>query len=122
MRTNITGRHMEISPTLRSWIEERVAKLAHFADRIEDTHVVVDKEGRGFRAEVTMLVHHHTLVASETGMEPRPAVDAAVEKVERQLRDLREKLTDRKGRAPARGDASAATDAADAAGAPEPIG
>ncbi len=102
MQTTITGRHMELAPPLKALIEARVEKLTHFYDRIRDVHVVVTKEKHGFLAEFTLSVNSHTLVAREAGDDPRPAVDAAAEKIERQLKTLRDKLTDRKGRSSVR--------------------
>jgi putative sigma-54 modulation protein len=117
MQTTITGRHMDVTPPLRAHIEERLERLTHFYGRIHDVHVVVTRERNRFRAEVTLSVNSHTLVAHEEEDDPRPAVDAAMEKMERRLKTLRDKITDRKGRAPVREATSL-----DGSGAAESIG
>ena len=43
--TKITGRHMEVTEAMRSYIEKKIAKLQRYYNRISEMEVIVEEEG-----------------------------------------------------------------------------
>lgn len=97
VQTSVTGRHMDLTPELRSYAETKAGKLTRFYDRIQTVDVILDGEGNGFEAEMIVKAERkHVFVAKEIGEDMYAAVDLVVDKVERQLRKHKEKLRNRK--------------------------
>lgn len=94
----ISGRHVELTEEVREHVEQKVAKLPHFYDRIHEIEVVLDHESEQFKAEIIVHADHkHTFVASGTGPDTFALIDTLVEKLERQLSKHKEKVRTRKG-------------------------
>lgn len=97
MQIKVTGRHVEVPPEVRAYIEEKVQKLPRFYDRIHEIEVILGHESEQFTTEI--IVHadrKHTFVASDTGPDTYALVDMVVEKLERQLRRHKELLRNHK--------------------------
>ncbi len=92
MQISVIGRHVEITPEIRSYAEEKGAKLPRFYDRVSSIEFVLDLESDRLTAEVIVKADGiHEFVAKETGSDPAALIDLIVEKVERQLKKHKEK-------------------------------
>jgi putative sigma-54 modulation protein len=94
---------MSIEVTVRNEEVSRAAKYAHTMaealveafDSIEHIHVILDAEKRRRMAEVVVQGRHHLRIeASDEEDRIQVALEKAFEKTERQLRKLRDKITD----------------------------
>ena len=94
MQITTTARHCELDPDLKRYAYERLERLERYARDIHEAHVVVTQEKYRFLVEVTLRVNHHELVSHEAATDPRIAVDQVVDRVEKQLRKLKEKRLD----------------------------
>jgi putative sigma-54 modulation protein len=103
MDIHLTARHMELTDGLRTHVEERLGRLTRIYGRLTDLHVILTAEKHGQIAEISTSVNGRTLVSREESQDMYASVDRAVDKMERQLKTVREKITNRKGRLPARG-------------------
>lgn len=91
----ITSRHGSLSPSANEHISRKAEKLLTFFDRVTAINVTVDFSND--RTNVEILVdaeHRHDLVASESGENVIAAFDAALHKMEQQLRKYKEKIQD----------------------------
>lgn len=94
----VTGRHMEVTDEVREFVLAKAGKLSKFYDRIHEIEVVLDHESEEFSAELIVRADQkHTFVASGTGPDIIPLVDGIAEKIERQLKKLKEKRRNHKG-------------------------
>lgn len=93
MLITITGKHIEITDAIRSHVEEKVAKLPRYYDSVSQIEVVLDgNEGGGQSVEIIVHAEHNDmLIAKETGTDTYTCIDAAVHKMERQLKKAKEK-------------------------------
>lgn len=91
MQISTTARHCRLETEDRAFAQERVERFARFARDIREVHVVVTAEGYRHRAEITLKLKNHEMVGREDSTEPRRAIDLAAERVEEQLRRLKEK-------------------------------
>ena len=96
MDIRITFRHKKSSQSLQDTIHDEVSKLEKFADNITSCHVILDTEGLNEKIEITMHAAGHEVVAHETAENLGKALDGVIEKVERQLKKLNEKIKSHK--------------------------
>lgn len=96
MRYTITGRNIEVTPSLRTAIEKKIGKLEHFFT--PDTEVIVALSAQKDRQkiEVTIPVKGNTIRAEESSNDMYVSIDLVEEIIERQIRKYRKKLIDKK--------------------------
>jgi len=98
MNIRVTARHFDMEPSLRAYVEDRVSRLAHYFDRVDEAHVVLDAEGHRMIADVTVHASRLTVSSEQAATDLRSAVDLAVDKVERQIRRHKERVRNHKGK------------------------
>ncbi len=92
MAIEITGRHMDVSETMKTYAENKALELNKEFSRIENIHVIMDVQKFRHLAEVLVQGAHLRVEAQETSEAMYTSLDAAFEKVERQIRRVREKV------------------------------
>jgi putative sigma-54 modulation protein len=90
MQIHTTARHFELDPEDRRHAHERVEKFLKFARDIHGAHVVVTAEGFRHSAEITVKLKRRDMVSREESTEVRVAIDLAADRIEKQLRRLKE--------------------------------
>lgn len=99
MQITVTGRHMEVTDAIRDHTEEKITReLAEFP-RVQSVHVILAIEKYRHIAEVVAQAPHHIHVeAKEESDDMYASIDRAVEKLEKQLHKVLDKLQDHKSR------------------------
>ena len=93
MLVKVTGRHMSVTDAMKTYAEEKAQRLLRLSQRISEIQVVLDFEGTLPKVEIIVDVEHAgDFVARETGKDMYAAIDAAVDKVQRQLREHKERF------------------------------
>lgn len=97
MQVSVIGRHIDLSPELRSYAETKAGRLTRFYDRLQSVEVILDGEANGFEAELVVKGKRKSVfVARERGEDMYAAVDLVMDKIERQLTRHKEKMRNRK--------------------------
>ncbi len=97
MKVMLTFRHMEADEDMKSYVEEKLNKLADkYFHRPTEAEVIIDVEKFRHIAEITVKADHTRLVAKEQTEDTRSAVDLALDKIEVQAQRHREKIKTRK--------------------------
>lgn len=96
MKFEYTGRHVEVSPAIRSHVEDHFKKLDHIFNNSATTHVVIEVEKNRHIGEVIVHWRDHTLTAKDTNVDMYMALTRAMTKVEKQAVKLKKKIIDRK--------------------------
>jgi putative sigma-54 modulation protein len=96
MQISTTARHCELDPEVRLFAQKRLEKLERFARDIQEAHLTVTVEGFRHSAEITLRLKRHEMVSRQESTEPRAAIDRAADRLEKQLRRLKERRADRK--------------------------
>lgn len=115
MQIKISARHGHLNEASQEFIRDKAQKLLHYFERLTMIEVTVDMRNHEHVVEVLVSAEHkHDFVAREAGPDLVGAVEAAVGKLEGQLRRYKSKVQDHR-RAPS---------ASDVAGTPpsEPTG
>jgi len=90
---NITGRHMEITDAIRTYVTDRLSRFEEDFPRVENVHVILNVEKYRHMAEVVVQGGNHLRVESEeTSDDMYVSIDGAVDKAEKQLRRARDKV------------------------------
>ncbi len=98
MQIAVTFRHMESSEAVRSYVEEKLARVKKYIDEPIDAQVVLSVQKKiHHRAEVTMVAKGLTMKSVESREDMYAAIDLMVDKIERQLKRYKDKLKNHKG-------------------------
>ncbi|MCB0717231.1 MAG: ribosome-associated translation inhibitor RaiA [Bacteroidetes bacterium] len=95
MEVRITSRRFSLGESQKREIEEKVSKLTQYYDGITDTQVILDHSSSSSSskiAELNVNVFRQTLVSQAEGDTIESAMDAAAERMRRQLMRYKEKL------------------------------
>lgn len=98
MQITVTGKHMDITESIRAYASEKAGKLSKFFDQIQSVEVVADKSKK-HQYEIEMIVHvghHDPFIAVVTGDNLYATIDQVQDKLERQLTDHKNKLKNHK--------------------------
>lgn len=96
MDIQITSRHEKASQSLQDAINAEFTKLEKYYDRVTSCHVILDTERGKQIMEVVMNMAGHTVTATAKDGNLGKAMDAAIMKVERQMKKINEKIKDHK--------------------------
>lgn len=91
MQLTITGHHIEVTDSLRNYVTEKFQKLDRHFDQVIDTHVILSVEKLVQKAEATVHVNGATLFAEDSQEDLYAAIDALIDKLDRQTIKHKEK-------------------------------
>ncbi|MBN1141737.1 MAG: ribosome-associated translation inhibitor RaiA [Deltaproteobacteria bacterium] len=93
MQISVTFRHMEASDSIRAYLEEKLARIKKYLDEPIDAQAVVGVAKKiRHRVEVTLQAKGIMIKGSEETNDMYAAVDAVVDKIERQVKRYKEKI------------------------------
>ena len=94
MKVNIRGNKIEITDSIRNYIEEKIGKLDKYFDRPEDisANVVIKENGIFQKIEVTIPIKKAILRGEESNRDLYAAIDFVSDKLERQIRKNKTKM------------------------------
>jgi len=96
MQVSTTFRHMEQSEALKNYAEEKLGRVAKYIDEPISAQVYFSVEKIRHIVEIVISGRGITTKASEATNDMYAAVDAVLDKIERQLKRYKEKLKDHK--------------------------
>ena len=105
MDIKVTGRKMQVSDSLRAYATEKIGNACKVFDinpMTCDIVLRVEKNPSNPKsdvAEVTIRTKGHVVRVSEADTDMHAAIDAAADKVQRQLRKYKTRIVDRRARA-----------------------
>lgn len=102
MHLSVTGHHIEITDSLRDYVATKLAKLERHFDHMTDIHCVLTVEKLQHKAEATIHVNGGTIHAEQIEPNMYAAIDILVDKLDRQVKKHKEKLTDHHAKEAAR--------------------
>ena len=94
MQINLSGHHVDITTPLREYVNSKMERLERHFDHVTDIHVVLGVEKLRHKAEATMHISGGTIFADAVEENMYAAIDALVDKLDRQLKKHKEKITD----------------------------
>lgn len=98
MQLNVSGHHLEITDSLRDYVESKVERLERHFDLVSDVHCILSVEKLRHKAEAKVNVNGDTIFAEATEEDMYAAIDGLVDKLDRRVRKHKEKLVDHHAR------------------------
>jgi len=99
MNIIVSGKHIEVTPSLKAYAEEKLARLEHLGFDILTIHVELDVDhhhhkGQVAKASAEVKATAKTFFAHEVASEMHEAIDLLVPKLEHQIDHFKGKLKD----------------------------
>ena len=94
MQIDITGHHVDITAALRDYTTEKLARLERHFDKVSKVHVILSVEKLRHTAEATVSANGSSLFATAEELDMYAAIDALIDKLDRQANKLKEKRID----------------------------
>lgn len=94
MQINLTGHRMDVTAPLREYVTSKIARLERHFDHATNIHVILSVEKLRHKAEATLHVSGGNIFADSVQDDMYAAIDALIDKLDRQVKKHKEKLTD----------------------------
>jgi len=94
MQLDVTGKNIEVTEALRSYVAEKLERVQRHLDEVRDAHVVLSVEKHRHFAEINLNANGTTLHADAEDRDMYAAIDAMADKIDRQARRHHGKATD----------------------------
>jgi putative sigma-54 modulation protein len=94
MNIDISGHHIDITDSLRAYVNEKFERLERHFDHVTNTHVILSVQKQVQKAEATIHVSGGNLFADSSSEDMYAAIDSLTDKLDRQVIKHKEKMTD----------------------------
>jgi len=98
MDVTVAGHHVDVTDSLREYVESKMGRLERHSDQMTDIHCILTVEKLEHRAEATIHLSGGTIHADSVEENMYAAVDTLIDKLDRQVIKHKEKLTDHHAR------------------------
>jgi putative sigma-54 modulation protein len=97
MNILITGQHLDLTPSIRAYVENKLERITRHFDQVIEIAVILGVEApadkdRRHRAEVNLRVKGDMLHAESRADDLYAAIDSLIEKLDRQVLKFKEKV------------------------------
>ena len=98
MQLHVTGHHVDITPALKKYVRTKLTRIVRHFDHVTDIHSILTVEKLRHKAEATIMVSGRKIYAEATDENMYAAIDLLIDKLDRQVKKYKEKLTDHHAR------------------------
>ena len=98
MQVNLTGHHVEITPALKDYLYSKFDRIERHFDNVTAVNCILTVEKLRHKAEAKINVRGSTLFADAVEDDMYAAIDGLIDKLDRQIKKHKEKLTDHHAR------------------------
>jgi len=99
MQISLTGHHIDLTDSLRAYVDQKFERLERHFDHVTNVHVILSVEKLAQKAEANMHVSGAEIFADSTHEDMYAAIDSLVDKLDRQLIKHKEKMQSKRGKA-----------------------
>lgn len=92
MQINLTGHHVDITDSLRNYVDTKFTKLERHFDHINNVHVILNVEKLNQKAEATLHLSGAEVFATSEHNDMYAAIDGLIDKLDRQVIRHKEKI------------------------------
>jgi len=94
MQINLTGHHVDVTESLKGYVDNKLERLARHFDHVLDIHVILSVEKLRQKAEATLYVNGAKVFADSVHEDMYAAIDGLIDKLDRQVLKHKEKKHD----------------------------
>ena len=95
MKFVIVGKNIEVTPGLKSAVEDKIGKLAKYFNEDTQVNVTLSVEKDSQKIEVTIPVKGRIIRSEQTSSDMYVSIDLVEEIIERQLKKYKSKIVDK---------------------------
>ena len=95
MKFTIVGKNIDVTPGLRTAIEEKIGKLEKYFTPDTNANVTLSVDKERHKIEVTIPIKHKIIRAEQVSNDMYVSIDLVEEVIERQLKKYKSKLVDK---------------------------
>ena len=92
MNLHLSGHHLELTPAIRDYLTSKLDPVKRHFDHVIDVNVILSVEREQRRAEASIHVRGKDLIGESLDPDMYAAIDALVDKLDRQIVKHKEKL------------------------------
>jgi putative sigma-54 modulation protein len=85
MNLNVSGHHLEITPSIRSYVGGKLERITRHFDQVIDAHVILSVDKLRQKAEITLHVRGKDIHCESEENDLYAAIDLLVDKLDRQV-------------------------------------
>ena len=93
MQLTLTGHHVDITESLRNYVDSKFEKIERHFDHVVDVQVILTVEKLRQKAEATVHLSGSNIYADDTQEDMYAAIDGLIDKLDRQVKKHKEKIT-----------------------------
>ncbi len=98
MQISLTGHHLDVTDSLRNYVQSKLDRIERHFDHVTDVHCILSVEKLEHKAEATVNLSGGSVFADSIDQNMYAAIDRLVDKLDRQVIKYKEKLCDHKAR------------------------
>jgi putative sigma-54 modulation protein len=91
---HITGRHIEITDSMKDYALEKISKIERFMNRIIDVNVIMDIQKLQHRVEIILKAGSFKITSQASSTDMYVSIDKAIDKLEAQILRYKSKIQD----------------------------
>ena len=111
MNLNLTGNHLDITPAIRDYVVAKLDRITRHFDHVIDVQVVMSVAKLRHKIEANLHTRGKDIHVEAVELDMYAAIDALIDKLDRQVVKHKEKLALRRQAGPAIKHEAAATEA-----------
>lgn len=94
MNLTITGHHLDVTPAIRGYVEDKMSRITRHFDQVIDVSVILAVEKLKHKAEVNLHVRGKDIYVESIDDDMYAAIDSLTDKLDRQVLKHKEKSGD----------------------------
>lgn len=94
MNLNVSGHHIEVTPAIRNYVSDKLARIKRHFDQVMDASVTMQVEKLIHRVEINLHVRGRDFHAQAKDGNMYAAIDLMADKLDRQIVRHKEKSAD----------------------------
>jgi putative sigma-54 modulation protein len=94
MQLDLSGHHVEITESMRGYVEKKFDRISRHFEQVIDVHCVLTVEKLRHKAEATLMMRGNKIYADATEPNMYAAIDALADKLDRCVKKHKEKTAD----------------------------
>ena len=98
MQLSVTGHNFAVTSALRDYVYVKLGRIDRHFEHVGDAHCILTVEKLLHKAEATVHLSGGTIHADSTADDMHAAIDGLIDKLDRQVKKHKEKLTDHRAR------------------------
>ena len=92
MNLELSGHHLDITPAIRGYVNDKMDRITRHFDHVIDLHVILTVEKLEHKCEATVHVAGRDIHVEAIDADMYAAIDALTDKLDRQVLKHKEKL------------------------------